>query len=183
MAQEDQKRPSHNSSGSRQSTFPETQDNNTQASATIEPQSPGPNLDVTRAAPVPESHEATSTKVESAANEQATPSHALPVQKLSPLVVENETRPSTTGDSRERIWQHPRQLADQWTWDILSCVVALLCVVSIVIILTIHRGRPLPQWPRMISINSLIAVFTALMKAALIFPVAEGKSTAITVTA
>ncbi|KAF6829451.1 hypothetical protein CMUS01_08161 [Colletotrichum musicola] len=45
---------------------------------------------------------------------------------------------------------------------------------SILAVWWMRYGRPLPAWPSLISINSLIAIFTALFKASLIFPVAEG---------
>jgi len=65
-------------------------------------------------------------------------------------------------------------MADLWVWEILSCVLATICLVVIVAILAVHQDRPLPQWPNYISINSLIAIMTAIMKASLMLPVAEG---------
>ena len=62
-----------------------------------------------------------------------------------------------------------------WLIEILSLVVASLAFAAIVITLAVHQNRPLPQWPHLISINSLISVFTAILKAALILPVAEGR--------
>jgi len=63
---------------------------------------------------------------------------------------------------------------DLWVWEVLSCVLATICLVAIVAILAVHQDRPLPQWPNYISINSLIAIMTAIMKASLMVPVAEG---------
>jgi hypothetical protein len=65
--------------------------------------------------------------------------------------------------------------ADRWAFEILSCTFALLCLLAIIVTLVTHQDQSLPQWPRMISINSLIAIFTALMKAALMVPIAEGE--------
>jgi hypothetical protein len=65
-------------------------------------------------------------------------------------------------------------MADLWVWEILSCVLATICLVIIVATLAVHQGRPLPQWPDYISINSLIAIMTAIMKASLMLPVVEG---------
>lgn len=58
-------------------------------------------------------------------------------------------------------------------------MLVLLAFAAIVTTLSVHQNRPLPQWPSMISINSLISVFTAILKAALILPVAEGKRDAV----
>ena len=61
-----------------------------------------------------------------------------------------------------------------WVVEITSLVVASAALAAIIILLAVHQDRPLPQWPRLISINSLIAIFTAILKAAIILPVAEG---------
>ncbi|KAJ9611536.1 hypothetical protein H2200_004720 [Cladophialophora chaetospira] len=57
-----------------------------------------------------------------------------------------------------------------------TCVLALAALAAIVITLALHEGKTLPKWPSMISINSLIAVFTAILKAAMLLPIAEGLS-------
>lgn len=62
-----------------------------------------------------------------------------------------------------------------WTTEVLSCVIALLCLGAIIAILSVHQGLPLPQWPCHITINALISVFTAIFKMALTMPIAEGK--------
>ncbi|KAK1672153.1 hypothetical protein BDP55DRAFT_771132 [Colletotrichum godetiae] len=84
--------------------------------------------------------------------------------------IANQRHPSTPPDSGltiEWIWS-------VWWVEMFSSVLALECISAIMIILSIYRGQPLPHWPKLISINSLIAVFTAVFKAALILPVAEG---------
>lgn len=61
-----------------------------------------------------------------------------------------------------------------WCLEVLSIFLAFSSLVSIILILSIHQGRPLPQWPSFVSVNSLVAVFSAMLKAALVMPVAEG---------
>ncbi|KAF6827084.1 hypothetical protein CMUS01_09144 [Colletotrichum musicola] len=56
----------------------------------------------------------------------------------------------------------------------LSNLLALGCIAAIAIILSLHDEKPLPDWPALISVNSLAAVVTAVFKASLIMPVAEG---------
>lgn len=58
--------------------------------------------------------------------------------------------------------------------EILSSFLALGCLIAIIIILVFHEGKSLPHWPNMISINTLVAVFTAIFKTSLVMPVAEG---------
>ncbi|KAL8660013.1 MAG: hypothetical protein Q9202_006839 [Teloschistes flavicans] len=60
-----------------------------------------------------------------------------------------------------------------WLLEIVSSFIAALALLAIIVTLAIHQGRPLPQWPHLISINALIAVFTTIFKASLLMPVAE----------
>jgi hypothetical protein len=66
-----------------------------------------------------------------------------------------------------RIWTYA------WVIEISSFFLATLALAAIFITLAIHSDRPMPQWPKLISINSLIAIFTAVLKAALMMPVAQ----------
>lgn len=61
-----------------------------------------------------------------------------------------------------------------WFLEMLSILLALGCLIAIVIVLIVHQNNPLPSRPKLLSINSLISVFTTFFKAALIMPVAEG---------
>lgn len=61
-----------------------------------------------------------------------------------------------------------------WMWEILSILMAALALVAILITLVLHKDRSLPKWPSAITINALIAVFTAVFKACLMMPIAEG---------
>ncbi|KAF6808051.1 hypothetical protein CMUS01_13976 [Colletotrichum musicola] len=61
-----------------------------------------------------------------------------------------------------------------WHLEALSSLLALSCLVAMAVILAIYQRKPLPEWPDVISINTLIAVFTAVFSASLILPIAEG---------
>lgn len=63
-----------------------------------------------------------------------------------------------------------------WAWEVLSCCMSAASLAAIVVTLFIHDDRPLPQWPHYITINSLIAIFAAILKASIMMPVAEGNS-------
>ncbi|KAK2754921.1 hypothetical protein CKAH01_05935 [Colletotrichum kahawae] len=71
-------------------------------------------------------------------------------------------------------WHLSKALWNVWWLEVSSSLLGLGCLLAIVIILSVHDERPLPNWPDLISINSLIAIFTAVFKAALILPIAEG---------
>jgi hypothetical protein len=62
-----------------------------------------------------------------------------------------------------------------WLPEVTSVLLACIAFSAIVVTLAVHQNRPLPQWPGLISINALIAIFTTIFKAALIMPVAEGE--------
>ena len=64
--------------------------------------------------------------------------------------------------------------SDHWVLELLSCGMAVACFVAIIAILDMYQDRPLPSSPDAISINSWISIFTAIMKAAVMLPVAEG---------
>lgn len=66
-------------------------------------------------------------------------------------------------------------LSDRWAFEIFGCVLGFAALIAILVILATNQHRPLVQKPMLMSINSMIAVFTAIMKTSLMFPVAEGK--------
>ncbi|KAK2053385.1 hypothetical protein LY76DRAFT_483904, partial [Colletotrichum caudatum] len=68
----------------------------------------------------------------------------------------------------------PESAWEVWWMEIFSSILALGCIVALVVVLYIYQGQPLSRWPRLISVNSLIAISTAIFKASLILPVAEG---------
>lgn len=78
---------------------------------------------------------------------------------------------------RKRTGPGVRSWTDRfWLMEMLSCLIAIAAFAAIVITLVIHQDRPLPQWPHLITINTLIALFTSILKASMIMPVAEGIS-------
>lgn len=65
-----------------------------------------------------------------------------------------------------------------WIWEIVALLVSILALTMIVLILYLLQGRSLLDWPWPITINSLIAIFSTVMKAALFVPVAASVSQA-----
>jgi hypothetical protein len=63
-----------------------------------------------------------------------------------------------------------------WLPEITSCIVSLMLLAAIIALLAVYKGQSLPNWPSMISINTLLAVLTSLLKAAILLPVTEGLS-------
>src|SRR5207253_3218886 len=49
-------------------------------------------------------------------------------------------------------------------------------LIAIVVLLTLRQDKPLPTWPSLLGINSLVAIFSAIFKVALLYPIVEGIS-------
>ena len=77
-------------------------------------------------------------------------------------------------DSRKTTRRCTRFAIDTiWLPEIISFLLAVIAFLSIVILLAVRKDKPLPKWPSLISINSLVAVFSAVLRVALLFPIAE----------
>ena len=50
-----------------------------------------------------------------------------------------------------------------WWLENLGAFLILMCLLAIVLALALFQGRALDQWPYRISINTVIAVFAAIM--------------------
>lgn len=62
-------------------------------------------------------------------------------------------------------------------WLELGCLVlSMIALVATAITLSTHQGRPLPEWPYSISVNSLISVYIIVLKAAMLVVITEGLS-------
>jgi hypothetical protein len=62
----------------------------------------------------------------------------------------------------------------RWLVELLSALVAIIALIAIVVTIGTHDGRPLPDWPYKLNVNSLVSVFAVILKVTLIIPVAEG---------
>jgi Protein of unknown function (DUF3176) len=63
-----------------------------------------------------------------------------------------------------------------WWLELLCCVLFIGALVAVVVTIYPYEGRPLPQWPYHLSINSLISVYIVIPKAAMLLVAAEGLS-------
>ncbi|ERF73964.1 hypothetical protein EPUS_05387 [Endocarpon pusillum Z07020] len=81
-------------------------------------------------------------------------------------------RAEKTGKACDSI--KPRSSNFAWTTELVSYSIALAALLVIVVIVRARNEQPIPNWP--ISINFLVSVFTSILKAAMLMPVAEGIS-------
>lgn len=61
-----------------------------------------------------------------------------------------------------------------WTAESCSYVFAILSLCSLVVTLRSHEGKPLPEWPQLITINSIVSLCSLLMRAGVGLVLAEG---------
>jgi hypothetical protein len=80
---------------------------------------------------------------------------------------------ATSGETRS-FRENILSLYKVWYWELLSAALSIASFMAIVAVLATQDGRPVPNWPSPITVNSLIASFTVIFKAALIMPIAEG---------
>ena len=56
-------------------------------------------------------------------------------------------------------WYH-----DWWFSEILGIILSLSSIVAIIAILARYNGRPVPNWPYKITLNSMLSVFSSISK-------------------
>ncbi|KAI2483559.1 DUF3176 multi-domain protein [Pyrenophora tritici-repentis] len=63
-----------------------------------------------------------------------------------------------------------------WTAETFSCIFALLALLGLVATLLAHQDKPLPDWPQIVGINSIVSIFSMLIRAGVGMVLAEGIS-------
>ena len=87
---------------------------------------------------------------------------------------------STQAEQEKQIMQSrgevPRQahIFKSWWIEIGACVLSLVALIAIVGTLQPHQGKPLPQWPYQISVNTLISIYAVVLKVTILLVTAEG---------
>lgn len=61
-----------------------------------------------------------------------------------------------------------------WRWEAIGGFVSFVAVLAMVATLRPHDGQILPDWPFKISINSLLAIYGAILKSSILFVVSSG---------
>lgn len=83
---------------------------------------------------------------------------------------------SVTGKLRLTKKPRPQQGKPQaafsgWKLELLACLVFLAALGAIVATIYPYQGKPLPQWPLGVSVNTLLAIYGGVMKATMIYVV------------
>ena len=102
-------------------------------------------------------------------------SHSVPQTQFdyNPVGVNQDDRP-TLGPRKVTA---PRRVSHAlWKWWILEIVCVLIgtaALIALIIVLRRYDGKPVKLWPWSITPNSLVAVFTTLIKVMAMLPVAD----------
>ncbi|KAF2849567.1 hypothetical protein T440DRAFT_533728 [Plenodomus tracheiphilus IPT5] len=57
-----------------------------------------------------------------------------------------------------------RQWNRSWTAEIFACIVTIFSLGGLILTLLTHQNRPLPQWPQLVTINSIISMLRTAHK-------------------
>lgn len=77
------------------------------------------------------------------------------------------------------IWNNPSRSWESlgnWWLEILCLIVMTAALIAITFTLSMHQNRPLPEWPYSVSVNTLVAVYVVVLKAAMLLIITEGMS-------
>ncbi len=105
------------------------------------------------------------------------PPHPMDAKTFEPMYVgmQRDYRPGYTPlDSNRR--ERRRHWMYIWWWETSCCMIALSALLAIVATIHSYESKELPRWKFGLSINAIIAIWTAVLKAAAGLVVAEGIS-------
>ena len=60
-----------------------------------------------------------------------------------------------------------------WKWELLSCVGALGLIVAMFTLLLRYDGKTIPDWPKKLNLNSILAIFSTTFKAMMLLITTE----------
>lgn len=64
-----------------------------------------------------------------------------------------------------------------WTAEVCSFMLAIFSLVTLVLTLLTHQDKPLPEWPQLITINSIVSLIALFMRIGVSVVLGEGKNT------
>ncbi|PVH92340.1 hypothetical protein DM02DRAFT_700264 [Periconia macrospinosa] len=60
-----------------------------------------------------------------------------------------------------------------WKWELLACCVSIITFVFTIVFLRSFDGKPQPEWPYGITLNSAMSLFSIVIKSLILVPVVE----------
>jgi hypothetical protein len=83
-------------------------------------------------------------------------------------LVSNSSRWTRALHTVNRLWKR------SWTTETISLGFSIFTLAGLIATLLAHQHKPLPQWPQLVSINSIISLFSLLMRSCVGVVLAEG---------
>ena len=83
-----------------------------------------------------------------------------------------QSRPPTRGHTP--FWKACQSVFMGWWIEFVSFLVLCLSLVAIFITLYLHEDQPLPRWHLGITVNTLVAIYVVVLKAAIILITTQG---------
>lgn len=100
----------------------------------------------------------------------ASPVPDAPAQSLIP---HEPVGSATTQPAAENTPTLRAHILKNWWMEIGACFSIIASLIAIVATLYPHQDRPLPQWPFLVSVNTLISIYVVVLKGAILLVTAE----------
>jgi hypothetical protein len=107
------------------------------------------------------------------------PSNLVPARKpvqSSITVSEFKHGQTATVETLSKRKRTLREDLNAWMLEILAIIFASIILIVLAITLYVHRGKPLPSWPRYMTVNAILSFEALLFKTALILAVGSAIS-------
>lgn len=89
------------------------------------------------------------------------------------MPVEESNKPDAAARD-EKSTTHTRSAWSLWKWEIISIILGGAVIAAMVALLRIYENKALSEWRAPISINTVVAILTALFKGVLAVPISAG---------
>ena len=67
-----------------------------------------------------------------------------------------------------------RRIFKDWWLEYVACVSLLATIAATVVTIRLQQNRPLYHWPYNLSINSVVSIYSVVVKAAILLILSEG---------
>jgi len=68
----------------------------------------------------------------------------------------------------------PTAVVKIWIWEIFSIVLAIIVIGGTVIFLHSYNGKPLPEWPTGVTLNTVLSISSTVLRALIMVVLTEG---------
>lgn len=62
-----------------------------------------------------------------------------------------------------------------WRWELAALIASTVFLVALIVTLLQYNNRDLPSWPLSLNLNSLVSMYTTILRALPLVPIAEGE--------